>query len=288
VSAGGGRAGGATSAHGGFDGVIVLGRVVSVQCRRVAGTYIEAGLTDARLCALSAHRGRPSAPTHPSRTSTAGRPTCPRARRPQTRATRPAWTPDVDDGLHAMRGIERTHEVERALPRVRAVRVRTRVGGVHAHEVRLRVEDVGDEGCVKRGQVLRDSRGVRRSCVAGAGALRRARADWAVADSGDKGWYVRSSSRGPRGACAGGSDLKGRVNEMTSRRGNQTPAERGSAAYSGPSMALSFPLVTLSLPHHSGNTTRACLGCCKIFSPRQSQSCHTVPRPTLSPTLQHV
>jgi hypothetical protein len=83
---------------------------------------------------------------------------------------------------------------------------------------------------------------------------------------------------------------------MTSWRGNQTPAERGSAAYSGPSKALSFPLVpvnmlwsayllrTLSLSRYSMNTTRARLGLLQAFSPRRSESCH-VPQPTLSPTL---
>jgi hypothetical protein len=87
--------------------------------------------------------------------------------------------PDVDDGLHAMRGIERACELERAFPRVRAGRVRARVRDMQVHEVRVRVEDRGDEVCVKRGQVLRE-RGVRRRCVAGAGALRRAWVDLAV------------------------------------------------------------------------------------------------------------
>jgi hypothetical protein len=95
-------------------------------------------------------------------------------------------SPDVDDGLHAVRGIERAHELARALPRVRAGRVRARVRGVQVREVRVRVEDLGDEGCVKRGQILRE-RGVRRRCVAGAGALRCAWADLAVASPGRRG-----------------------------------------------------------------------------------------------------
>jgi hypothetical protein len=175
-----------------------------MQCRRGhAHIYRRGSRMHASVCAQ--RKPRPaSARTHPSRTSLTGRPTCFRARRPQTRATRPAWTPDIDDGLHAMRGIERADEVERALLRVRAGRVRARVRGVQVREVRVRVEDLGDEGCVKRGQVLRE-RGVRRRCVAGAGALRRARARYGGRGrtgpsqvQGDEAWYVRARSRGPR------------------------------------------------------------------------------------------
>jgi hypothetical protein len=103
--------------------------------------------------------------------------------------------PDVNNSLHTMRGIERAHELERALPRVRAGRVRARVRGVQVREVRVRAEDRGDEVCVKRGQVLRE-RGVRRRCVAGAGALQRAWADWAVAGPGRRGMVrAREQSR---------------------------------------------------------------------------------------------
>jgi hypothetical protein len=73
--------------------------------------------------------------------------------------------------------------------------MRARIEGVQVREVRLRVEDLGDEVCVKRGQILRERR-VRRRCVAAAGALRRAWADLAVIGPGRRGMVrAREQSR---------------------------------------------------------------------------------------------
>jgi hypothetical protein len=187
VGAGGWRE--CTGAHGGFDGVIVLGRVVSMQCRRGrvhicrCNSRMHACMRSARHLTIEAR-----ARTHHEPVLQITPPALERAvrkRAPLGQHRRLA--PDVDDGLHAVLRVERADsEVERALPRVRAGRVRARVRGVQICEVRVRVEDRGDEGCVKRGQVLRE-RGVRRRCVASAGALRRAWADLAVTGPGRRG-----------------------------------------------------------------------------------------------------